>query len=46
MHQNWELLSNVQRLVLPQQCVGIGYIAAMYYGRVYHNKVLMLGIAE
>ena len=31
---------------LPQQCVSIGYVPAMFSGRVYHNNVLMLGIAQ
>ena len=46
MQENWELPSIVLRLDLPQHCVSIGYRPAMYYGRVYHNNVLMLGIAQ
>ena len=46
MQSYWELLSNVKRLDLPQQCVSTVYVSAMFLGRVYHNKVLTLGIAQ
>ena len=51
----WELLSNVLRMGIPQQCVRIGYSSvsiefgnwsAMFYDRLYLNDVLGLGIAQ
>ena len=51
----WELLSNVIRRGIPQQCVRIGYssvcmeignCAARFYDRLCLNDVLGLGIAQ
>ena len=46
MQYNLELLCSVKRLESPQQCVRIGHNPAMYQSRVYHNNVLMLGVAQ
>ena len=39
-------ISLILRLDLAQQCVSLGYSPAMYKGRVYHNNVFMLGLAQ
>ena len=46
MYWNWDLLSNVIRWAIPQQCVRIGYSSAMWNCWVELNNVKKQGVLQ